>query len=196
MVLDPVHRRPGGDRGPGRTVVGHAVLVQPPCSHRAHRPRPAGTALDRRAVPHRAAHPGRRRRATGGLRCAAALGGALSRPPAGPSSRGGGTPGRGVRVLAVLPLGLRPRPGHPSDQQDHLPDLAGAGLARSAGWARAGRALRPPPRKASVPQGDQAALRSAPPARSAKSSPPRSPQSCTKSPAIPTPSSTTPWRGR
>ena len=49
-------------RGPGRAVVGDAVLVESPCAHRAHGARAARAAMDRRAVPHRAADPGRRAR--------------------------------------------------------------------------------------------------------------------------------------
>ena len=50
---------------------------------------------------------------------------------------------------------------HPTAQQGHVPGLAGAGLAGSAGRARARAAVRSSARPVGVPEGGQAALRPA-----------------------------------
>ena len=67
----------------------------------------------------------------------------------------------GVRVLAVRPVGLRPRFDHPPTEQGHVPGLAGAGLAGSARRPRARAAVFPSARSVGVPEGGQAALRPA-----------------------------------
>ena len=148
-------------RGPGRAVVGDAVLVESPRAHRTHGARAARTAMDRRAVPHRAADPGRRRSPAGGRRGAAAVGIAGSGAPARPAARRGAARCGGVRVLAVRPVGLRPRFDHPPTEQGHVPGLAGAGLAGSARRPRARAAVFPSARSVGVPEGGQAALRPA-----------------------------------